>query len=131
MKLCICGICGRMGVAVLKAALERGHTLSGAFDAEDAYGFGSDAGSLIHVENLNVTVSTINEDDIGRSDGIIDFSSPAATMKLASAARVRKKPLVIGTTGFSPDEKKGIEGAGREIPVLLSPNMSLGVNLLF
>jgi 4-hydroxy-tetrahydrodipicolinate reductase len=131
MKLCICGICGRMGLEVLGAALERGHSIAGAFDTEHARGFGSDAGSLIHVGDLGVPVSKINEDDIAKSDGIIDFSSPHASVSLAGAARRKGKPLVIGTTGFNPDEKKAVEDAGGEIPVLLSPNMSPGVNLLF
>ena len=131
MKLVICGICGRMGRSVLKTALERGHTLSGAFDSEKAPGFGRDAGTLIPGENLNVRISSINGNDIGAAEGIIDFSTPPATMKLLAAAREHKKPIVIGTTGFSADEKKNIEKAALEIPVLLSPNMSLGVNLLF
>jgi 4-hydroxy-tetrahydrodipicolinate reductase len=131
MKLCICGICGRMGIEVLGAALERGHSLTGAFDTERAHGFGDDAGSLIHVGKLGVRVSNISEDDIIQSDGIIDFSSPPASVTLVGAARGKGKPLVIGTTGFTPDEKKSVEDASREIPLLLSPNMSLGVNLLF
>jgi len=131
MKICICGICGRMGISVLGAVLDRSHSLSGAFDAETAAGFGSDAGSLIHGKKLDVTVSLINEGDIGKSDGAIDFSAPAATMKLVAAACGQKKPLVIGTTGFGPVEKKSIAEAAQQIPILLSPNMSLGVNLLF
>jgi 4-hydroxy-tetrahydrodipicolinate reductase len=131
MKVCICGICGRMGMSVLKVALERGHTLAGAFDSEKAAGFGGDAGFLVPGKKLDVTVSAINGNDAGRSDGIIDFSSPAASMELIEVAREQKKPVVIGTTGFTDEQRKSIAAAAGEIPVLLSPNMSLGVNLLF
>jgi len=131
MNICVCGICGRMGRSVLNVLLERGHTLAGAFDSEGAAGFGSDAGLIVHGGKLGVAVSAIDENVIARSDGAIDFSTPAATKKLVEASRKQKKPLVVGTTGFSPDEKKSITDAAREIPLLFSPNMSLGVNLLF
>jgi 4-hydroxy-tetrahydrodipicolinate reductase len=62
---------------------------------------------------------------------LIDFSSPDATLQnLASAVRF-KKAVVIGTTGFSDEQKKEITDAAKIIPVVFSPNMSIGVNLLF
>jgi 4-hydroxy-tetrahydrodipicolinate reductase len=131
MKIGVCGICGRMGVSVLQVLIERGHNLSAAFDHEKANGFGSDAGTLIHGKPMKVAVAAINAKDVGTSDGIIDFSSPAASMRLLETAREVKKPLVIGTTGFTAEEKSGIEKAARDIPILFSPNMSPGVNLLF
>ncbi|MBP7738304.1 MAG: 4-hydroxy-tetrahydrodipicolinate reductase [Spirochaetes bacterium] len=131
MRMGICGICGRMGVSVLKILLERRHTLAAAFDHEGAPLYGRDAGALVNVERMNVTVSRINQDDISKTDGIIDFSSPAASMLLLEEARANRKPLVIGTTGFSNDERDAIKKAAAQIPVIFSPNMSLGVNLLF
>lgn len=131
MKIGVCGICGRMGVSVLQVLMDRGHDLSAAFDHEKARGFGSDAGTLIHGKPMNVAIAAINAKGVGASDGIIDFSSPAASMKLLETAREVNKPLVIGTTGFTVEEKSGIEKAARDIPILFSPNMSLGVNLLF
>ncbi len=131
MRIGICGICGRMGVSVLKIMLERRHVLAAAFDHEGAPRFGGDAGGLVGSEGLNVTITAINQDDILKADGIIDFSAPAASMRLLEEACAAGKPLVIGTTGFSDDQKKSIENASRQIPVLFSPNMSVGVNLLF
>ncbi|HNW29902.1 MAG TPA: 4-hydroxy-tetrahydrodipicolinate reductase [Spirochaetota bacterium] len=131
MRIGICGICGRMGVSVLKIMLERRHVLAAAFDHEGAPRFGGDAGMLVGSEGLNVTITAINQDDILKADGIIDFSAPAASMRLLEEACAAGKPLVIGTTGFSDDQKKSIENASRQIPVLFSPNMSVGVNLLF
>ncbi|OHD66501.1 MAG: 4-hydroxy-tetrahydrodipicolinate reductase [Spirochaetes bacterium RBG_13_51_14] len=131
MNIGVCGIGGRMGVSVLLKLLERGHKLVAAFDRDDAPSFGCDAGTLIHRENMNVAVTGISGDAVGASEGIIDFSSPAATMMLLSAARAKRTSLVIGTTGFSPEERADIERAARDIPIIFSPNMSLGVNLLF
>ncbi len=131
MRIGICGICGRMGVSVLRVLLERKHTLAAAFDHEGAPSYGSDAGALVNVERMNIMVTRINADDVGKTEGIIDFSSPAASMRLLEEARANRKPLVIGTTGLTDDDRKAVEKAAARIPVLLSPNMSLGVNLLF
>lgn len=131
MKIGICGICGRMGVMILKEALQRGHTLAAAFDHDGAPLFGRDAGALVGVKELGVTVAPVSEEDVARCDGVIDFSTPAATMKLLDAAAARKKPLVIGTTAFSPEETGRIRKTADVVPVLFSPNMSRGVNVLF
>ncbi len=131
MKIGICGICGRMGVSVLKIMLERRHVLAAAFDHEGAPRFGGDAGLLVGAEGLNVTITAINRDDVRKTDGVIDFSAPAASMRLLEEALAAVRPLVIGTTGLSDEQKKEIEKASRRIPVLFSPNMSVGVNLLF
>lgn len=63
------------------------------------------------------------------ADLIIDFSLPEATRGLLTYALSRKLPLVIATTGLSNDEYALIREAGKQIPVFISPNMSLGVNL--
>lgn len=131
MRIGICGICGRMGVMLLKEALGRGHSLAAAFDHNGAPLFGRDAGAIVNMNDLGVTVAEINEEDVARCDGIIDFSSPAATMKLLDAAIARNKPLVIGTTGLSAEETGRIRKASGVVPVLFSANMSPSVNLLF
>ena len=131
MRLGVCGICGRMGISVLGVMVERGHALAAAFDDEGAPCFGRDAGSLLRGENLGVPIVSMNADSVGACDGIIDFSSPPASLRLVAFAREKRKPLVVGTTGFSEEEKGVIEGASRDIPVLFSPNMSLGVNVMF
>ncbi len=131
MRIGVCGICGRMGVSVLGILRERGHELAAAFDRNDAPCFGKEAGLLLPGGKTGVTVSSVGADAVALCDGIIDFSSPAASLEVAAAARKKKIPLVVGTTGFSPDEKEKILGSAEDIPVLFSPNMSLGVNLLF
>lgn len=131
MKLGICGICGRMGASVFTALRERGHVLAAGFDQEGAPQFGRDAGTVIHADPVKVIIGAIDGKSVSACDALIDFSTPAATQKLLEAAVASGKPIVIGTTGFSDDGKKKIEEASRSIPILFSPNMSLGVNLLF
>ncbi|MBN2078660.1 MAG: 4-hydroxy-tetrahydrodipicolinate reductase [Spirochaetes bacterium] len=131
MKIGVCGICGRMGVSVLEILRGRGHVLAAAFDREEAHCFGKDAGSLLMGEKTGVTVSSMGADAVAACEGIIDFSSPAASLELITIACDKKIPLVVGTTGFSSGEKEEILKAAEYIPVLFSPNMSLGVNLLF
>ena len=62
---------------------------------------------------------------------IIDFSSPVAIPKVLQSACKRKLPLVIATTGLSPEDLKAIKTASEVIPILRSANMSLGVNLMY
>ncbi len=129
MRRGICGITGRMGKAILAAMFERGHTLSQGLDAPQCPLLGQDAGSLIG-KSLNVTIESLQDADL-TADVIIDFSAPPATVVLLQKAVEKKVPLVIGTTGFSDDQKLLIQKASETIPVVFSPNMSVGVNLLF
>ncbi|HAJ56843.1 MAG TPA: 4-hydroxy-tetrahydrodipicolinate reductase [Candidatus Omnitrophica bacterium] len=65
------------------------------------------------------------------ADCLVDFSSPEATLENLSFAARFKKAMVIGTTGFTDGQKKMIGAFAKKIPVVLSPNMSIGVNVLF
>ena len=86
---------------------------------------------LDSIEDLGVKIGLINREDVIKADGFIDFSAPAATLTLLELIRSERKPFVIGTTGFTHEQKKQIEDASKEVPLLFSPNMSVGVNLLF
>jgi 4-hydroxy-tetrahydrodipicolinate reductase len=130
-KIGINGIGGKMGKAILNVLLERGHVLGAAFENDTYPDIGKDAGLLIARASLNVKINSINKNDLKSADGIIDFTSPRATLKLLDLVKELKKPIVIGTTGFTDEEKKKIQEASEIVPVLFSPNMSLGVNLLF
>lgn len=68
---------------------------------------------------------------IKKSNVVIEFTTPAATLAHLAICEEKSVPMVIGTTGFSQEEIGKIEDISKKIPILLSPNMSLGVNLLF
>ncbi len=71
------------------------------------------------------------EEAIDKGDVVIEFTNPETTVEHAKIAKEHKKPMVIGTTGLSDEDKKVIEDASKSAPIVLSPNMSTGVNILF
>lgn len=109
LRLAIAGKHGRMGKALLEAiAQEPTVTLAAAFDVED-----------------DPVAALAN------ADCLIDFTRPAATLAHLDLCRTRGIPMVIGTTGFSAEQKAHIAAAAHEIPIVLSPNMAVGVNAVF
>jgi 4-hydroxy-tetrahydrodipicolinate reductase len=131
MTVGICGICGRVGREILSVAVSRGHDLAAAFDTPASPGYGKAAGSLIQRDDIGTTVGDLSPQSVARCDCIIDFSAPAATMALLEYAVDNQTALVIGTTGLSDAQKEAVERASNRIPIILSPNMAIGVNLLF
>ena len=81
------------------------------------------------VSNLIKNDSSLVEcfDDISCSDLVIDFSQPSSTKKILKKCVEAKKPIIIGTTGFSNDDLKEIRDAAKSIPVVLAANMSRGI----
>jgi 4-hydroxy-tetrahydrodipicolinate reductase len=84
---------------------------------------------------IEITAGLDLGDDIAKQiqncDVVIDFSHPSASSELSRACRDAKKPAVIGTTGHSKEERASIEALASSVPVVLSPNFSVGVNALF
>ncbi len=116
IKVAVSGAFGRMGSLILKLCKEdEGIEVVGATEKE-AKG-----------EGIYSSISEIPE----KPDVVIDFTTPDATQLLIENCRRLKVAAVIGTTGFSSSQLERIEEASKEIPVVLSPNMSLGVNVLF
>jgi 4-hydroxy-tetrahydrodipicolinate reductase len=86
------------------------------------------AGSTVPAVGIVYGTDIVRASEI--TDVGIDFTSPASSIAVAEAFARAGKPLVVGTTGFSGPEKERILSHSRTIPILLSPNMSLGVHLL-
>ncbi len=131
MKICMAGACGRMGRRILELA---GTTpdieVGGAFDLADLAGskltVGQDAKSA-----QTVVVSSDPAGEIRKSDVLIDFTSAQACVGNARFAADAGKPCVIGATGLSVVEKAELVSFSHKIAIVYSPNMSVGVNLLF
>ena len=123
------GAAGRMGSRIIQLIQEDpGLRLGVALDRSDHPRLGEDAGSMAGVGSLGVPL----EATAGRPvDVMIDFSAPAATMALARACVARGTPLVVGTTGFEPAQRRELEGAAATVPLLIAANFSKAVNLLF
>jgi 4-hydroxy-tetrahydrodipicolinate reductase len=108
-----------------------GLKLAGAIDLWDSPDLKQDAGVIAGVAPLGVKVDSDLKAVIGGADVVIDFSSHQGTSGRAPQMAEFGKAWIIGTTGLSADEKKAVESAAKKIPVVMAPNMSLGVNLLF
>ncbi len=125
IKVIVCGARGRMGQEVVSMILkEKGWQLIGAVE--------SPAHPEIGVEickGLRVTSSL--QDVLQKDAVIIEFTTPSATLEHVRVARENHIPCVIGTTGFKNSEIEEIKKASCSIPILLSPNMGRGINLLF
>jgi 4-hydroxy-tetrahydrodipicolinate reductase len=129
--LAIHGACGRMGQRLVALAAEDPalHVVA-AVDSPKHPRVGHDAGEVAGVANLGVPV-TAEIPLSARVDCVIDFSAPAGTMGILKACVDRKLPLVIATTGLEAEHTKEIAEAAHDTAILLSPSMSLVVNILF
>lgn len=131
VRIAVAGASGRMGRMLVEASLkEEGVQLAAAFDRPDAPFVGRDAGELVG-SACGVVVGDDARAAIAAADCIIDFTRPEGTLAHLALARELGKAIVIGTTGFSPEEKAAIAQAAEEIPVVFAPNMAVGVNAVF
>jgi len=132
LRVVVCGAAGRMGkenIAVCSADKEV--KVAGAVEAHDSPHIGDDAGSIAGIGNIGLGISDALESVIENVDTVIDFTSPSSTMQNVEIAQKYNKAIVIGTTGFTQEQFEKIRTFARDIPVVLSPNMSQGVNVLF
>jgi 4-hydroxy-tetrahydrodipicolinate reductase len=131
-RIVITGASGRMGANLLRAVSEgEGTELAGAVDRPGAETVGRDAGELAGTGPLGVAVSDDLADVLGGADAVIDFTLPEATTRYAQQCAEAGVALVVGTTGFDTEQKAILDDAARQIPMVVAPNMSIGVNLTF
>lgn len=131
MKLVVAGASGRMGRMLTRAVHETpGVKLHAALEREGSDAVGQDAGLLAGVGASGVAITTDPLNAFVDADGLLDFTSPAATVSYAALAAQAHLVHVIGTTGLSRDDLNKIDAAGRHTTIVRSGNMSLGVNLL-
>jgi len=132
VDIIITGASGRMGRNLLEAVkIHPQARLYGAIEKKGNAFIGIDAGEMAGIGAQQVKiVDDLSEVASGRSI-LIDFTRPAVTLDNLDICLASKTPIVIGTTGFSDEEKQKIHDAARSIPVVFAPNMSVGVNLSF
>ena len=108
-------------------------TLAGAVERADSDAVGRDAGALTGAGGpLGVTVRSELAEALEASGAelVIDFTSATASLAHARLCAARGVPLVIGSTGFSAEERAEVAALAAHIPIVLSPNMSVGVNVV-
>ena len=131
MKIALHGASGRMGQSVVRVVHERGdHQIVGAVAAPDDPHQGRDVGEVAGIGVIGVTVTSDLSAGLLGADVIIDFSAAVALVQLARAAARARLPLVSGTTAIGKTGEAAIDDAGKLIPVLWAPNMSLGIEVL-
>jgi 4-hydroxy-tetrahydrodipicolinate reductase len=131
MRLIVAGAGGRMGRSLVHAiASTRGVILAGAVEAPGSLVIGRDAGELAGLGNNGVLVASEIEPALANADGLLDFTTPAASVAFAEFTARRGMVHVIGTTGLSGEDEEQIVQSSASAVIVKSGNMSMGVNLV-
>ena len=121
IRIVICGALGRMGRTVAaEIEGEKDLELAGAVEAPGVSG-----------DLLGLPVTSSLEEVLGNCDVVVDFTNPEAALEHIGQCAGAGVAAVVGTTGLSDSQLEAAGAAGSEIPLLIAPNMSLGVNLMF
>jgi 4-hydroxy-tetrahydrodipicolinate reductase len=124
IKVAVAGASGRMGSTIISL-------LNKCPDMQLAWAFEAKGHTSIGKEVLpGIKISDGFENAPQSVDVLIDFTSPEATLTNIEHAKKKKTKLVIGTTGFSQEQMITIKDAANHIPLIISPNMSIGVNIM-
>jgi 4-hydroxy-tetrahydrodipicolinate reductase len=132
-KVAVCGAMGRMGRAVLAVLSERpfGMVLSGAVETGGHPLLGADAFEAAGAGKAGILLTEDFRKAVASADVAIDFTHASLSVENARIAADAGKAIVIGSTGLTPEQQAAVREAARRIPCILSPNMSVGVNLMF
>ncbi|MCW8945668.1 MAG: 4-hydroxy-tetrahydrodipicolinate reductase [Sedimenticola sp.] len=132
IRVAIVGAAGRMGKSLIQALTESdGFVLGAATERPGSSLVGADAGELAGVGRLDVAISDDLLTVADSFDVLIDFTAPQVTMNHLAVCKAHGKRIVIGTTGFSDEQKAELQDAAKSMAIILAPNMSVGVNLCF
>ncbi|HWQ37364.1 MAG TPA: 4-hydroxy-tetrahydrodipicolinate reductase [Burkholderiales bacterium] len=131
LRITVAGATGRMGRALLEALAQSADLrLHAALERRDCPLLGKDAGELIGSPN-GVAIGADLEAALRGCDVLIDFTRPEGTLRHLESCISHGARMVIGTTGFNPEQKQRIAQAAERIAIVMAPNMSVGVNLVF
>jgi len=131
INVIVAGAAGRMGCRLV--ALIRDSTvltLSGAIEGKGHRALGSDAGEMAGCGHAGVPITDDFTALLDRGEVVVDFSAPEATVHHLRAMAKHRRAMVIGTTGFSALQLEELQSLASQTPCVLSPNMSVGVNLI-
>ena len=127
-RVCIAGASGRMGRMLIEAVQQADDcTLSAALDLPGSPALGLDASGFMG-QACGVAIAS-DLDAMAGSQYLIDFTRPEGTMEHLRACVRHGVKLIIGTTGFTDEQKAEIAEAAKSISIMMAPNMSVGVNV--
>lgn len=130
-RVAVAGAAGRMGRTLIEAVVHHGAGLqvtAGTVLPDDP-ALGMDLGLLAGIKALGVTAVGQLNGLQHKFDVLIDFTSRESSLANLQFCRQHRKAIVIGTTGFTDEEKQEIAAGAADIPVMFAPNYSVGVNL--
>ena len=131
IRIGVVGASGRMSQMLIRAIGEKdGCTLSGAAERAGHSWIGQDLGAAMGGSNSGLTVTDDPLEVFSKSQAIMDFTAPAATLEHATLAAQARLVHVIGTTGFEPEDLAHLSRCAAHATIIRAGNMSLGVNLL-
>jgi len=128
-RVAIAGASGRMGRMLAQALVESVDCqLAGALDVADSVHIGNDATGFLG-QASGVVIKADLHAGLQHAQVLIDFTRPEGTMAHVKVCREKGVKMVIGTTGFSEEQKREIQAASQDIAIVMAPNMSVGVNV--
>lgn len=131
MRTVVTGVSGRMGALLVKLVRDTpDFVLHGGTDKPGSASIGLDVGLAAHLAPLEVSTVDSLEQALKGADVVIDFTTPEVSAVHARLCAEAGVALVVGSTGFSAEAKAQMAEAARKIPLVMSPNMSVGVNLV-
>lgn len=130
-KIAIAGSSGRMGRTLLEAVTQAPDMqLAAALERAGSPYLQKDAGELIGA-SCGISIVSDFSNALKKDHNLIDFTRPEGTLAHLAICRKIGVKMVIGTTGFSPEEKALLKEASKDIAIVFAPNMSVGVNVTF
>lgn len=132
IKAVVAGAAGKMGGRNIHMVHQtEGIELVAAFEKPGHPAVGQDVGEVVGLGKIGIPIAAGLEPVIGQGDVIIDFSYHTSSVEHLALAARHKKAIVVGTTGFTPEEMKTIQKMAKKVRCVLAPNMSVGVNVLY
>jgi 4-hydroxy-tetrahydrodipicolinate reductase len=124
IKVVVCGALGKVGrIVAEEIAADGSLSLAGAIEAPGNPGLGTALAGVPVSADLPKALATC--------DVVLDFTNPKAALEHVAACAAAGRAAIVGTTGFTPDELAAAKQAAAKIPLIISPNLSTGVNLMF
>ena len=131
IKIAVAGCLGKMGQEIIKQiSQDKRFIFVGGFEHKKHPKINKKISDVINIKS-NLIVSSDANNVIKEADVVIDFTTPQSTLSNIKRASLVKTGYILGTTGISKSQLTKIKSFSKKIPILMSSNMSLGVNILF
>lgn len=133
LKLCVAGAAGRMGAAIIQEAHAKGFQTVGAIESPNSSAIGKTLRELgISDQDTQILSSNDLLTALSEADIFISFAVPAADLVNIPIVASQGKRIILGTTGFTPEQKSTVINAmNGKVPAVFSPNYSVGINIFF